>query len=100
MWVDHTIFAQALAAGRDLTDSATAAQVLWPELSELKAGRFHDSLVAARVPITDQVADSIYAADEVRLLQHILIRLAPNAEPPAKAEARTRRIAPGRRGRG
>jgi len=87
MWVDHTIFAQALAAGRDMTDSATAAQVLWPELAELKAGRFHDSLVAARVPITDRVADSIYAADEVRLLQHILIKLEPNAEPPARAEA-------------
>jgi hypothetical protein len=87
MWVDHTIFAQALAAGREMSDSATAAEVLWPELAELKAGRFHDSLVAGRVPITDQAADSIYAADQVRLLQHVLIRLEPNAEPPAKAEA-------------
>jgi hypothetical protein len=87
MWVDHTIFAQALAGGRDLADSATAAQVLWPELAELKAGRFHDSLVAGRVPITDRVADSIYDADEVRLLQHILIKLEPNAEPPARAAA-------------
>ncbi|MDH4130282.1 MAG: peptidylprolyl isomerase [Gemmatimonadota bacterium] len=90
MWVDHTIFAQALAAGRDMTDSATAERVLWPELAELKAGRFHDSLVAARVPITDQVADSIYDTDAVRLLQHILIRVEPNAEPPVKAEARTK----------
>ncbi|TFG49131.1 MAG: hypothetical protein E4H38_05415 [Gemmatimonadales bacterium] len=88
MWVDHTIFAQALAAGRDLGDSATAAKVLWPELAELRATRFHDSLVAGRVPITDQVADSLYGKGEVRLLQHILIRLEPNAEPPAREAAR------------
>jgi hypothetical protein len=85
MWIDHTILAQALASGRDLTDSTTAAAVLWPELSEFKASAFHDSLVAQRVPVTDQVADSIYAADQVRLLQHILIRLEPNAEPPMRA---------------
>jgi hypothetical protein len=87
MWVDHTLFAQAIASGRDMADSSFAAEVLWPELSELRASRFHDSLVAERVPITEQVADSIYAADQVRLLQHILIRIEPNAEPPVRSAA-------------
>jgi hypothetical protein len=88
MWVDQTLFAQAVAAGRDLADSATAAAVLWPELAEARGTRWHDSLIARRVPITDAVADSIYNADQVRLLQHILVRVQPNAEPPARAAAR------------
>jgi len=85
MWVDQTLFAQAVASGRDLTDSATASLVLWPELAELVGSRWHDSLVARRAPLTPGMADSVYNAGDVRLLQHILIRVEPNAEPPAKA---------------
>ena len=48
VWVDHTLFAQALASGRDLADSATAAQVLWPEMAELGGTRWHDTLMARR----------------------------------------------------
>lgn len=85
MWVDQTLFAQAVASGRDLTDSATASAVLWPELAELIGSRWHDTLVARRAPLTPGMADSVYNAGDIRLLQHILIRLEPNAEPPAKA---------------
>lgn len=85
MWVDQTLFAQAIANGRDLGDSALAAQVLWPELSQLVAERWHDTLLAHRAPFTPAVAESIYTRGDVRLLQHILIRIEPNAEPPARA---------------
>jgi len=88
MWVDHTLFAQALAGGKPLTDSSVAAQVLWPEIAEIRGSRWHDSLVMHRAPMTPGVADSVYGADRERLLQHILIRLQPNAEPPARAAAR------------
>jgi hypothetical protein len=88
MWVDHTLFAQALAAGRNIADSTTASQVLWPELAELIGSRWHDSLVAHRAPMTEGVADSVYNRGDVRLLQHILIRIPPNAEPPARAAAK------------
>ena len=85
MWIDQTLFAQAIARGRDLADSATASQVLWPEIAELVGGRWHDTLVARRAPLNTATADSVYDRGDVRLLQHILIRIEPNAEPPAKA---------------
>jgi hypothetical protein len=84
MWIDQTLFAQAVAKGRNLEDSATAIQVLWPELAELVGSRWHDSLVARRAPLTPGTADSVYNKGDIRLLQHILIRIEPNAEPPAK----------------
>jgi len=87
MWVDHTLFAQAVAGGNTLTDSLTATRVLWPELAELRGTRWHDSLLARRAPLTPATADSVYASDATRLLQHILVRVEPNAEPPARQAA-------------
>ncbi len=85
MWIDQTLFAQAIAKGRALDDSATAVKVLWPELAQLTAERWHDTLVARRAPFTKATADSVYNGSDIRLLQHILIRLEPNAEPPVRA---------------
>lgn len=90
IWVDHTLLAQALARGVNFTDSATAAKILWPELVEARGTRWHDTLLARMVPLTEGVVDSIYGADQVRLLQHILVRVEPNAEPPARATAKQR----------
>ncbi|MEO8633931.1 MAG: peptidylprolyl isomerase [Gemmatimonadales bacterium] len=88
MWVDQTLFAQAIAGGNPLTDSLTATRVLWPELAELRGTRWHDSLLARRAPLTPTTADSLYNSDDIRLLQHILVRVEPNAEPPARAAAK------------
>lgn len=88
MWVDATLFAQALTSGRDLTDSATAVQVLWPDLAEALGTRWHDSLTARRTPVTPEAVESIYRADSVRVLQHILVRVQPNADPKARTTAR------------
>jgi hypothetical protein len=35
LWVDHTLFAHAVAAGENLADSARASEVLWPEITEM-----------------------------------------------------------------
>ncbi len=88
MWVDHTLFSQAVAGGNPLTDSLTATRVLWPELAELRGTRWHDTLLARRSPATTATADSVYASDGTRLLQHILVRVEPNAEPPARTAAK------------
>ena len=88
MWVDYTLFAQAVAAGRNLADSATAAQALWPDLAEARGEHWHDTLIAHRDALKPQVADSLYKADSLRIIQHILVRLAPNAEPPVRDAAR------------
>ncbi len=96
-WVDHMLFAQALAAGRQLGDSATAAAVLWPELTEARATRWHDTLLARRTPLSPEVGDSIYAAEGVRILQHILFRVQPNAKPEEHAAAHRKAELAGRR---
>lgn len=93
MWVDHTLFAQAIAAGRNLADSATAAEVLWPEISELVGSRWHEQILAARGPNAAASVDSIYRGDQVRLLQHILVKVPPNSEPPAQQAAKKRATA-------
>jgi hypothetical protein len=88
MWVDYTLLSQALAAGRDLTDSATVMEAEWPDRAEALGSAWHDSLVARRAPMRPEVADSIYAADSVRVLQHILIKVQKNATPAVQAAAR------------
>jgi hypothetical protein len=88
LWVDATLFGQALTSGRDLADSAIAVQVLWPDLAEAVGTRWHDSLTARRTPVAPDAPDSIYRADAVRVLQHILVRVQPNADATTRAAAR------------
>jgi peptidyl-prolyl cis-trans isomerase D len=87
VWVDYTLLAQALAAGQDLRDSATMAAAMWPLVSQLKWERFHDRLVADG-DLTMQQVDSAYQAGQVRLFQHILFQVPPNANPTVDAQKR------------
>ncbi|MGH7531587.1 MAG: peptidylprolyl isomerase [Gemmatimonadales bacterium] len=78
-WVDYTLFAQALAEDEDLRDSTTLLAAWWPLVSQLKWQRYHDRLLAQRGTLTPRQLDSAYQAGDLRLLQHILFRLPPNA---------------------
>ena len=89
IWVDYALFAQALAAGRDLRDSATMTAAMWPVVSQLKWERFHDRLVA-NGELTPQEVDSAYAAGPVRMFQHILIQLPPNSSTDVDTQKRRR----------
>src|SRR5687768_9858310 len=62
VWVDYALFAQALAAGKDLRDSATMTAAMWPVVSQLKWERFHDRLVSSSDMSAQQV-DSAYTAE-------------------------------------
>jgi hypothetical protein len=75
-WVEYTLFAEALADGKNLRDSATAATAMWPVVSRLKWQRFHDRIVAGH-DLNPQELDSAYQAGQYRLFQHILFRVAP-----------------------
>ncbi len=88
LWVDHTLFAQAVAAGENLADSARAAEVLWPEITEMIGQRWHDSLMAHRAPMDPAAADSVFRADQIRVLQHILFKVDQHAEPPVREAQR------------
>ena len=88
IWIDYALFAQAAAEGKLPTDSAGVAEAVWPELAELRGTHWHDTLVARRSNFSPGAADSVYNADQVRLLQHILFRVEPTAKPEVRNAAR------------
>src|SRR6266702_3231591 len=86
MYLDYAVFATTLARGRDLNDTALVLAAEWPAVSQIRWERFHDRLVASRVKLTRAQTDSAYVAGGVRLFQHILIRVPPNAAPPEQSK--------------
>jgi hypothetical protein len=88
VWVDYSLFAKAVADGKLPLDSASIAQAVWPELAELRGSHWHDSLMARRSKVSPNAADSTYQANQVRVLQHILYRVPPNAVPAVRNAAR------------
>ena len=87
VWVDYALFAQALAAGKDLRDSATMTAAMWPIVSQLKWERLHDRLVKQGDLSPPQV-DSVYAAGQLRIFQHILVQVPPNSTSGVEAQKR------------
>jgi len=90
-WVEFSLFAERLAAGDSLLDSATVIAAMWPEANQWLVNAFHEQLANERVHVDSAVVDSAYAVGDHRLIQHILIRTTPDMSPPA----RTRRGLPG-----
>jgi len=75
-WVEYSLFAEALASGKNLRDSATAATAMWPVVSRLKWQRFHDRIVTGK-DLTPPQLDSAYQGGPYRVFQHILFRVLP-----------------------
>ena len=88
VWVDYSLFAQAIAKNQVLTDSATVAQAMWPQITELKATLWHDSLMAKRINVTPDAVSQAYNGNDVRIFQHVLIRSSATATPEEKAAAK------------
>jgi PPIC-type PPIASE domain len=101
VWVDYALLGQAVAQGKLPVDSASVAEAVWPELSELKGTHWHDTLMARRAAVNDAAIDSVYQGSGVRVLQHILFGAKANTPAPeraatrAKAEATLARIRKG-----
>lgn len=90
VWVDYALFAQALAAGQDLRDSATVLAAQWPLVSQMKWERFHEK-IASSGELTPQQVDSAFDAGQLRMFQHILFQIPPNAT--ASSDGQKRRQA-------
>lgn len=88
IWIDYTLFSQAVAEGTVPTDSTSIAEAMWAKIAEIRGSRWFDTLVARRATASPADADRFYAADSARVLQHILFRVEPSAEPPVKAKAK------------
>src|SRR3989440_8285334 len=78
VWVDYALFAEALATGQNLHDSAMTVASMWPIVSQMKWERFHERLTAHN-DLTPQQLDSAYQLGQLRMFQHILIQVPPNA---------------------
>ncbi len=87
-WVEYALLAQAAARDELPTDSASIAEAVWPEISELKGTHFHDSLMSERTALSDSAADSLYRVPDLRVLQHILFGVRPNSAPELKTATR------------
>src|SRR5437867_587683 len=48
IWVDYALLGQAVVQGKLPLDSASVTEVVWPEISEIKGMRWHDTLMAHR----------------------------------------------------
>lgn len=88
LWVDYTLFAEAAADKKLPTDSASAAQALWPEIAEIRTNHWHDSLIARRPAPAGSAAESLYNSPDARIFQHILFGAQASAKPEVRAAAR------------
>ncbi len=88
VWVDYALFGQALAAGRDLRDSATMAAAMWPLVSQLKWEHFHEKLMGPRAGLSAAQVDSAYETGAARMFQHILFQVPPSAAPTVDTQKR------------
>lgn len=90
LWVDFQLFGTGIAEGKIAADSATIVRVMWPEITEAIGTRWHDQLMEKRTAFTPAGIDSIYNATDagaVRVLQHFLVKVAPNATDAQRAAA-------------
>jgi hypothetical protein len=85
LWIDYSLFAQAVATGKLPHDSAGIAEVFWPDIADLRSKHWFDSLLARRSKVSPAAADSIYNGNDIRVFQHILFRVDPNAVPEERA---------------
>lgn len=88
LWVDYTLFAQAVADNSLTTDSAMVSDAMWVDVAEITAGHWIDTLIARRAAVTPERVDSAYAADGMRVLQHVLIQVDPSATQAVRDAAR------------
>jgi hypothetical protein len=89
-WLNYCLFVQAVTSPPGLTDSATAAEVLWPQMLRLRLEHWRDSLAQRRAPPAATVVDSAFAAGNERLFQLLVIKVPANATPAERATARRR----------
>lgn len=89
VWVDYAIFAQHIAGGADLLDSAMVMTGMWRDIQQLLADKYHDQLMAPYYNLSRAQVDSLYRTGEYRLVKHILVRVAPDAAPPERESKRS-----------
>jgi hypothetical protein len=88
IWIDYSLFAQAIAKGKKLSDSATIAETMWPQIAQVKGDRWFDTVLTRRLTLSPNAADSLYNSNQLRLIQHILYTVPQTASAAERGEAR------------
>ena len=68
------LFGDRVVAGDWLLDCASVLAASWPSVAQMLIGRYHDQVIAGRLSLDSAKLDSIYAAGDLRLIRHILVR--------------------------
>ncbi len=97
LWVDLTLMAQAIVTDKLPTDSAAVANALWFDLAQARIAAWHDTLMAARINVSDEAIADFYANGDARVFQHILVTVGPTRADTNQAEATVRQIEAGLR---
>jgi anti-sigma factor ChrR (cupin superfamily) len=74
LWASYLLFADRILAGDSLLDSASVLAANWHTVQQILIGRYHDQMAGRQVSLDSAQVDSIYAAGELRLIRHILVR--------------------------
>jgi PPIC-type PPIASE domain len=88
IWVDLTVFSQAVANNTFHPDSTQIAEAMWLPIVLDKARSLKDSLVSNKADVSQAEIDSAWKADKQRVIQHILIKADSTSTPAEKAAAR------------
>lgn len=86
IWVDYTLFSQALVQGVNLNDSVAVAETMWPQIAMVTADRWFDTVLSKRLKLSPSSADSLYNSGRIRVIQHILYTV-PATAPAADRQA-------------
>ena len=73
LWLDYSLFAQAVAKNDIKTDSASVEKVLWPTYASARARLWQDSVRARRSTLSPIAVDSAYNGNDARIVQHIIL---------------------------
>ncbi len=73
LWLDYSLFAQAVAKNEIKTDSATVENVLWPTYASARAKMWRDSVRIKRSTLSPGAVDSAYNGSDARIVQHIIL---------------------------
>lgn len=88
IWIDYSLLAQALVQGKNLSDSASVAETMWPQIATVKGDRWFDTVLTRRLKLSPNAVDSVYNGNELRLVQHILYTVPQTAGAPERDAAR------------
>lgn len=88
IWIDYSLLAQALVQGKNLSDSASVAETMWPQIATVKGDRWFDTVLTRRLKLSPNAVDSTYNGGTLRLVQHILYTVPQTAGAPEREAAR------------